>query len=163
MKRTTTIHFALASAAFVLAVGVTIFVVREPMEALATEALQEARRRWREAGVTDYRLRYRMHGSVYDIGVRGGIVTEATVNGQVPRTANLSVYTVEGLFDTLELELDNLSDPRGPFTGSAHTVLMRVRFNAKLGFVERYLRSSSGRGRGVSIEMIDFVRTNSTP
>ena len=33
---------------------------------------------------------------------------------------------------------------------------MRVRFNPKLGYVERYLRSSGGHGRGASIEIIEF-------
>ncbi len=159
MTRTTRINFALAGAAFVLAVVVMILVVREPTEALSAEALRGARQRWAQAGVADYRLRYRMHGAVYEIKVEDRVVAEATVDGQVPRTGDLGAYSVEGLFNTLEQELENLSDPRGPFAGHAQTVLMRVRFNAELGFVERYLRSSGGQGRGVSIELIEFGRS----
>jgi hypothetical protein len=54
--------------------------------------------------------------------------------------------------------LENSTDPAGPFAGRAETVLMRVRFNRELGYVERYLRSSGGQGRGASIEMIEFTR-----
>ena len=65
---------------------------------------------------------------------------------------------MDGLFDTLEQELDNSTDPAGPFAGRAETVLMRVRFNHALGYVERYLRSSGGQGRGASIERVEFTR-----
>lgn len=145
--------------AFVLAVVVMILFVREPTEALSTEALRAAKQRWTQAGVADYRLRYRMHDAVYDVKVEDRVVTGATVDGRVPRTGDLNAYSVEGLFNTLDQELDNLNDPRGPFAGITNTVLMRVRFNEELGFLERYLRSSGGQGRGVSIELIEFVRS----
>ena len=99
-----------------------------------------------------------MHGSEYAIEWRDGIVEQASVDDRPPTTTDLNAYSLDGLFDTLEQELDNLTDPAGPFAGHAGTVLMRVRFNPKLGYVERYLRSSGGHGRGASIEMIEFAR-----
>jgi len=85
-------------------------------------------------------------------------VDQATVDGRPPTTTDLNAYSVDGLFDTLEQELDNLTDPAGPFTGQAGTVMMRVRFNPEFGYVERYLRSSGGHGRGASIELLEFTR-----
>lgn len=158
MKRTTKINLTLMSLAFILGAGVTIILLREPTEPLTAEVLQAARQRWREAGVSDYDLHYRMHGSVYEVKVQGGIVTEATVNGQVPQTADLSAYGVEGLFDLLELELDNRQRPNGPFAGRAEAVVMRVRFDPQFGYIERYLRSAGGYGQSVAIELINFVR-----
>ncbi len=145
------------AAAFIVGAGGAVFWFREPMGPLTREALATARQQWRAAGIRGYSVRYRMHGSEYSIQWRDGIVEHALVDGRPPTTTDLNAYTIDGLFDTLELELDNLEDPAGPFAGYAKTVLMRVRFNHNLGYVERYLRSSAGQGRGASIEMIEFT------
>ena len=158
MRRTTRTNLILMCAAFVVGAGGAVLWYREPMAPLTREVLAAARQRWRAAGVRGYTVRYRMHGSEYAIEWRDGIVEEALVDDRPPTTADLNAYSVEGLFDTLEQELDNLTDPAGPFAGRKEKVLMRVRFNPKLGYVERYLRSSGGYGRGASIEMIEFAR-----
>lgn len=156
MKRTTKTNLTIAGVAFLLATVAMFLVAREPTEPLTEDALAEARQRWQTSGVSNYQIRYEMHGSRYDVTVRGGIVTDATVNDAPLRSADPGAYSVEGLFRTLELELDNLDDPRGPFAGRAATMVMRVRFNEALGYVERYLRSSGGMGRGASIVVISF-------
>ena len=79
------------------------------------------------------------------------------VNGQRPLVNDFSDYGVEGLFRTLELELENATDPHGPFAGRVSAIVMRVRFNAEFGYMERYLRGSGGSGRSVAIELIDFI------
>ena len=157
MRRTTKTNLILMCAAFMLGAGVAVFWFREPMSPLTRELLATARQRWRVAGVRGYAVRYRMHGSEYAIQWRDGIVEQAMVDNCPPTTTDLNAYSIDGLFDTLELELDNLTDPTGPFAGLAGTVLMRVRFNPKFGYVERYLRSSGGHGRGASIELIEFT------
>lgn len=158
MRRfTTRTNFLLMSAAFVVSSGGAILWYREPMIPLTREVLAAARQRWRAAGVRGYAVRYRMNGSEYAIDWRDGIVERASVDQRPATTADLNAYSIDGLFDTLEQELDNLSDPAGPFAPQAGTVLMRVRFNPKFGYVERYLRSSGGHGRGASIEMVEFA------
>lgn len=132
------------------------FLSREPTETLTTEALTAARLRWLAGDVADYRMRFDMHGSLYEVEVRRGIVETATTDGNPIRSADPGAYSVDGLFETLELELENRADPRGPFAGQAATMVMRVRFNKELGYVERYLRSSGGMGRGASIVMLEF-------
>ena len=142
--------------AFVVGLGVAVLILREPTEPLTADSLHAARQLWREAAIDDYTLRYRMHGSEYAVIVRDDIVTEVTVNGQTPTSVDYRAYDVSGLFDTLEAEIENVTDPHGPFGGRPGAVLMRVRFNARLGYIERYLRSAGGHGRGAAIELIDF-------
>lgn len=157
MRIVTRTNLLLMCAAFIVGACGAILWLREPMAPLTREALAAARQRWRAAGVRGYAIRYRMHGSQYAIEWRDGFVEQASVNDHPPTTTDLKAYSIDGLFDILEQELDNLSDPAGPFAGHAESVLMRVRFNSELGYVERYLRSSGGHGRGASIEMIEFA------
>ena len=154
--RPVTRNMLLGLAAFVVASTATLLAFRQPTEALTATALSDARDRWRDSGISSYRSRFRMNGATYDIEVRGGIVTTALVDGRPARSSSLYSYSVPGIFDTLELELENLADPRGPFAGRAGNILARVRFNDELGYVERYLRSSGGFGRGASIELVEF-------
>ncbi len=157
MTRRAGVNLLLASGAFLATLIAIILIVREPMTRLTPELLASARRMWRESGIRSYDLRYRMHGSVYDLSVRDGIVIDLRVNGQPSTTAQPRAYTVHGLFDTLALELDNLDDPAGPFAGRRGTVLMRVRFHERLGYPERYLRSGGGQARGVVIEDVEIL------
>ena len=161
--RSTKTHLIMAAAAFLVGLVATILIVREPMMPLTDESLRLARARWQAARIEDYDLHFRMHSSVYEIQVRRDTVVKANVNGLAPRGADVQAYSVEGLFDTLELELENLRDPHGPFTGREAAVIARVRFNNELGYVERYLRSSGGYGRGAAIEIIDFQRVTQEP
>jgi len=156
MKRNTTRNLTLALFGFVAALVATLFAFREPMQKLTPEGLEEARIRWSQQESPSYRLKYVMHGSTYEVSVGDDGQVQALVNGQPPTGGQTSPFVVEGIFDTLEMELDNLEIPAGPFAGRREMVLMRVRFHPKLGYVERYLRSSGGYGKGVSIEVLEF-------
>lgn len=156
VKKTTKINLVLAASTFAVTAAVMFFMAREPTEPLTVEALRSAMQRWQAGNVTNYRIRYEMHGSLYDVDVQDGIVMASTIDGKPIRSADPGAYSVKGLFQTLELELENRSDPRGPFAQQAATMAMRVRFNKKLGYVERYLRSSGGMGRGAAIVMLEF-------
>lgn len=152
MKR----NLTLALLFFTIALVGTFFAIREPMQELTREGLEEARNSWTQTDLRAYRLKYTMHGSAYDVSVASDGQVDVLVNGLAPTGGHTSPFVVEGVFDTLELELDNLDSPAGPFAGRRQTVLMRVRFHPKLGYVERYLRSSGGYGTGVSIEVLEF-------
>ena len=157
MRVITKTSVLLMLAAFVLGITGAILWMREPMAPLTRERLAAARERWRSARVAAYEIRYAMLGSNYVVHFRDGIVSEATVNGKTPTSGDWRAYGVEGLFATLAQELENAADPAGPFAGGKQ-VIMRVRFNRELGYVERYLRSSGGHGRGALIEVIEFER-----
>ena len=157
VSRRSRLNLSLAGTAFLVTAVVAIIAVREPMEPLTRPALAAAIERWRVSGLTSYDLSFRMNGNVYEVAVRDGVVTSAKLDGRPPTTADVRAYTVDGLFDTLGLELANRDDPTGPFAGAKGGIIMRVRFNAERGYLERYLRSSGGQGRGASIELIGFV------
>lgn len=129
--------------------------MREPTVPLTVEGLREARHRWQAAGIGDYDLRYRMHGATYDVSVRDGIVTTVVANGNAANPADAGSYGMDGLLNLLAMELENAATAGGPFVGGAGSVLMRVRFHAELGYLERYLRSGGGP-RPVAIELLEF-------
>lgn len=157
MKFFNTRSVVLMAVAFLVGLCVALFVMREPMVKLDKAGLSVARAKWSAAGIHDYDMRYRMNGSEYKVVVRGDIVQDLTVNDRPARTSDWASYSVEGIFDLLALELDNLSDPAGPFRGGTQTVVARVRFNPTLGYVERYLRAGGGMPHGASIELVSFV------
>lgn len=148
-------NIKLAAVAFVIGLAAFLLIIREPTEQLTIELLASARQRWRQAKIADYNLQYRMHGSEYAVRCRGGAVIEAQVDGNPAMSRDLSNYSVEGLFDILELDLENLADPNGPFGGQTQHVIVRVRFHREFGYVERYLRSG-GMVRAGAIELISF-------
>jgi hypothetical protein len=145
---------ALAAFAFGLVIG--LLAIREPMQPISAEVLRAAQDRWTQAGIACYVIRYELNADLYEVTVEERIVSAITVNGQPPRTTQLRNYTVEGLFRVLEMEVENLTDPAGPFAAQRDRILARVRFNRELGYPERYLRSSAGVGRPASIRVLEF-------
>jgi hypothetical protein len=161
MTRAVKIRVGLVFAAFAVGVVGAILYVREPMTPLTRPGLQAARHRWQAAGIKTYHTRFLMHGTLYDVQVSEGIVHAVTIDGRTPQAGSWKAYSVNGLFDTLEAELENLDDPEGPFAGRAESVLMRVRFHPHYGYPERYLRSAGGYGRDAAIEVLDFTPLDS--
>lgn len=117
---------------------------REPTQILTQEALLAARERWRGAAIGDYDLSYQMQRNNYEVQVRGGIVRDVLVNGLTPTNSEWKAYGMEGLFNVLAEDLDNFRE--GTTAGGG--VTLRVRFDEKLGYVERYLRSGGGMRAG---------------
>ncbi len=118
-----------------------------------------AHNKWKQAGIVDYDLQYRMNGSDYVVTVRSGIVTSAQVDGQQPLSSDWRTYAMDGLFEILALELDNQEEGIGPFAGGSN-VPVRVRFNIEQGYIERFLRA--GSGRGAIIETVKLSVTTPT-
>ncbi len=141
MKRSVRRHVILAAGGLLLGCVSTLLYLREPMERLTPKTLKAAKLLWSQQGPRNYDLQYEMNGSEYDVQVRGGIVTEVLVNGVRPLSADWGNYAIDGLFSLLELEVDHLADPAGLFGGQGASVFARVRFNDRLGYPERYLRS----------------------
>jgi len=158
MKIVSSRHLLIMFGAFAVGLIAAFFWVRIPMTALTPECLAAARAKWDRAGIQSYDASYLMHGSAYDVKVRDGIVMEVLVDGRPATSADVRSYSMPGLFDLLELELENMSDPNGPFRFGLDTVVARVRFHPEYGYVERYLRSGGGQHRGASVELTAFVR-----
>ncbi len=163
MTKRAQFRIGLVLVAFVVGLIGAILHVREPMSPLTRPALHAARQRWQAAEIKTYHVRFLMHGTLYDVQVSDGIVHALTIDGRTPQASAWKAYSVNGLFDTLEAELDNLDDPQGPFAGRVASVLMRVRFHSKYGYPERYLRSAGGYGRDATIEVLEFTPLDSPP
>jgi len=142
---------------FAVGIVVTLFMLREPTEPLTLKSLQEARDHWKASAIKNYDMSYRMHGSVYEIQVRAGIVSDVRVNGLAPTSTDWKTYSVDGLFDILGLDLESFRKPTNQVGGPQ--VIMRVRFHPQLGYVERYVRSGSP-GSDATIQLISFERKN---
>lgn len=137
----------------VIGLGVVWWVLREPMEELTADNLAAAQARWESTGVHSYDLLFdiqppgRSAPDRYTVTVRDGQVlavrsTEVQVTIDEPES-----YTVDGLFDILERELKLSLDPTGPLASQDGRTFLRVRFNAELGYPERYLRVIGGTNR----------------
>lgn len=146
-------NIVVAGTAFLLGMAAALFYLREPTEPLSAASLARARMLWQNAQIQSYRARYRMHGSLYEVRVRDGFVTELLVNGQVPSVAQPGAYSIPGLLDTLAAELENMTDSSKPF---GDNVVARVRFHHRWGYPERYVRGGTGLSRGGMIEMLEF-------
>jgi len=154
-------NLIVAAVAFLLGLLAALLYLREPTVPLTYEALAEARQHWDDGGIESYRMTYRMHGSLYEVEVRDGLVAEITVNGRTLSIAQPSAYSIEGLFGILQLDLENMNDPSSPL--GPGRMLARVRFQKRLGYPERYVRGGTGVSRGSTLEMLEFRASPSEP
>jgi hypothetical protein len=154
MQRKTRV--TIAAVAFVLGLGAALLYLREPTVSLTAEALAQARRTWKEGGIRSYHLKYRMHGTLYEVDVQDDLVTDISVDGRTLSIAQPGAYSVNGLFDVLELEIENLNEASRQGGQTAVNGLARVRFNSTLGYPERFVRGGRGVGNA-TLEMIQFT------
>lgn len=146
----------ISTAAFFVGLCVAFVYLREPMVDLTDDSLASAIAKWRAARVGDYDLSLVINGQRYELTVRKNTVERFLLNGQRPERVDEQAYTVDGLFGTLAMELENLTDPSGAFAAGRNVIYARVRFNEELGYPERYIRNGVGGGRGASIEVVRF-------
>ena len=143
------------------AIGLAIagwFLRGDVLEPFTRANLDLAKARWRQAGIRDYDLHLQMNAAEYAVEVRSGIVTQVRVNGLQAPSNTWRNYSVDGLFGTLEQELENLTDPTLPFSSPTMAVLARVRFHSEWGYPQRYLRSAGPMGKTAVIEVRSFQR-----
>lgn len=148
----------LGGGAFAVTAVVSLWIAREPTVPLTADTLRTARRLWNRAALRDYDLTFVMHASRYDVQVRGGIVRDLRVNGQMTTSGDWGLFSMDGLFDTLAMELENRQSDEGPFA-AGREVSLRARFHPVMGYIERYLR---GGKRGTSIEQVSLAPVNDT-
>ncbi|NOT00624.1 MAG: hypothetical protein HOP29_08355 [Phycisphaerales bacterium] len=144
-----------------------VYYLREPLDRLDGARLRIARQNWRSAGIHNYHATYEMAGGVYRVDVRVGRIATLELDDGPVTTSEPERFTIDGLFDVLEMELDAFDSPddadrtAGDATAAdtaepGRHAIMRVRFHPKLGYVERYLRTVTGSGRTHGIEMKSF-------
>ena len=147
---------ALLSAALLLLSGCTSGVPLEGGD------LDEARRLWQSAAVTNYRLTLEVKGDRIQTGVfavvyGGGQVKDVTRNG-APLTVHDPFYSIDGLFALLESELEMAANPARYWGAKDDAqVHQRVRFHRTLGYPEHYLRAVFGTDQNITITVKDFT------
>ena len=140
-------------------------------EAVTADSLASAKATWARAGIRDYQLEWKATGRNnvhYVVTVRDGAVTHIASlapNGEeVPaHPAETRFYSVDGLFTTIADELAQLKTDR-PFGQPPDSqVVMRVRFDPKLGYPVSYHRDVLGASHGLAIDVIKLTPSSSPP
>ena len=130
---------------------------------LTLAALAHARARWNTAKITSYDAQYVINGTDHRITVRDGQTDSLLIDGRPATSADPDVFSIPGIFDTLEADLDLLEMPSSPFGINATYRMLRVRFNTHLGYVERYVRPTAGGARSATVILRTFTPTPSAP
>ena len=135
--------FTLIAAAVLLQV-----FVAERIPKLTEARLEAAQDLWDRQGPPSYdmdlEIRGAQPGSVH-IEIRDGEVTAMTRDGRSPPQRTWGVWSVPGLFETLERELVLAEDPQHEMDVAAGTELqLRCEFDPAYGFPRRYHRYATG-------------------
>ena len=132
-------------------------------------ALDEARDAWRQNGPSDYNIEVAVTGpraAVYRVEVRGGKATKALRDGDPLTDARtLGTWSVPGMFDTLQLDVDHIDKPIEINARESHFVSPRAEFNSQYGYPSRYRRIEWGSNMeaGWEVSVFEVVKPgNST-
>ena len=136
-------------------------VVAGPMligrtEPVTRERLTAARQQWAAAKLADYDMELDSSGAQtgrYHVEVRGGTLTHITRNGQPADPAQGHYWTVEGLFDTIEEEVDLIEHPSSGSFSQGRQAWLRMRCHPTLGYPLRYIRQVPGTTLGVEMRV----------
>jgi hypothetical protein len=145
-----TLVFVIASVA--LAIGCVLlalqFFVAERLPALNEHALEAAMARWSEHAPADYDMDIELRGAQpgkIHVEVRNGEVTSETRDGRDPGRSTWGTWSVPGMFDTLERDIQIAADPQAEIQAAAGTTWrLRCEFDPRLGYPTRYHRMVTG-------------------
>lgn len=132
---------------------------------LTERSLREARLVWTRAEIRDYDLEWTTSGlrtARYRVTVRGGRVEE--VRSVLPDGRELVVhpgapgfYSVDGLFQTLEEELDQARSARPFGQRSGTQVVLRFDPDPSLGYPRHYRRDVVGSPKGLALDVTSLA------
>jgi hypothetical protein len=148
-------------ALIILAVAVVLQVfVADKTPVLTAQELDAARAAWDKTKPASYDMDVEIRGGQPGsaaVEVRDGNVTSAKVNGEVPDRRVWNVWTVPGMFDTLERELVLAEDPQHEMDAPPGTRLqLRAEFDPEFGFPRRYHRFAIGGAPEVDWRVTKF-------
>jgi hypothetical protein len=149
LSRRTTL-FVLGSIAFALAclvLALELFVVQR-IPLLSEPDLVAAKKRWQEHGPVSYDMDIELRGAQpghVEINVRNRVVTAETRDGRVPKEHTWETWTVPGMFNTLETDMEIAENPQQAIQAVPGTTWqLRCEFDPVLGIPRRYYRMASG-------------------
>jgi len=127
---------------------------------LTEQELDAARATWEKAKPASYDLNVEIRGAQPGsaaLEVRDGNVTSAKVDGEVPEKRVWDVWSVPGMFNTLERELVLAEDPQREMGAAPGTRLqLRAEFDPEFGFPRRYHRFATGGAPEVDWRVTQF-------
>ncbi len=138
-----------------VALGIWLWVHRDPMPVLTIEALENARRLWDEHGVADYDLDLEISGdrpASVRVQVRRGEVAALTHNGITPKARKTwASWSVDGLLDQMEAELTgSAAEKAGVEERERSPAVLRAEFDPYYGYPSVFRRLATGSGGGTS-------------
>jgi len=149
LSRRTTL-FVLGSIAFALAslvLALEFFVV-ERIPLLTELELEAAKKRWQEHGPVSYEMDIELRGAQpgrVQLSVRNRVVAAETRDGRVPKEHTWETWTVPGMFNTVETDMEIAENPEQTIQAAPGTKWqLRCEFDPKLGIPRRYHRLASG-------------------
>ncbi|HEV3025817.1 MAG TPA: DUF6174 domain-containing protein [Pirellulales bacterium] len=132
---------------------------RSLLPPLTADGLAAAEERWKEHESADYNMDVEIGGRQpghFHVEVRSGRATKVTRNGVEPQRRTWDTWTVPGMFDTLEQELDLAARPEGAFGQPGARAVMRALFDPELGLPRRYERFVLGTAYEVRWQVTRF-------
>jgi len=142
--------FAVASIIFaIVAVVLAVdFFVVERLPALTEASLEAAQKQWKSSGPRSYIMEIELRGAqpgMVHVEVQNGEVTATTRNDRVPPKWTWDTWSVPGMFDTLEQDLQIAEDPSQQIQAAPGTSWrLRCEFDSEFGYPHRYHRFVTG-------------------
>jgi hypothetical protein len=117
---------------------------------LTESRLSAAEALWERAGPASYDMDIEIRGAQpgrVHVEVRNNEVATMTRDGRTPPERTWHVWSVPGLFETLERELELAEDPVHEMNAAAGTQLrLGCEFDSQFGYPRQYQRFASGGG-----------------
>ena len=132
----------------------------ESLPAATQAELAEAIAKWDREGPANYDITVRTTGrrsATYVVEVRNGRAQSASLDGRpVTQSRLYSVWSVPGMFNTLqrEFELEQAATQR--MEGAPQQVRMYCRWNPTYGYPQSYFREAQG-SNSIGWEVLDFI------
>jgi len=129
---------------------------------LTPEALQAARSKWEMSGPDSYRMAVeiksdRMDPSAYEVTVKGKGIVQLERNGTIlEAAAGSNSYTVEGLFQTMDQEIDLAKKPQLLGAPPGYSSYPMASFDPQTGRLLRFQRSVGGTKNSIEITVTRF-------
>jgi hypothetical protein len=137
--------------AIALVLAVVYFAFAQQIPELTPERLADAQAKWTQAGPASYTMDIEIGGArpgPVHIEVENGEPIAMTRDGKTPAQERVwSVWTVPGMFETIERELELAENPVEEMNAAEGTKLwLRCQFNAQFGYPEIFHRAVRGGG-----------------
>ena len=167
MRRTTSIALAALGGAIS---GLACIVVAlqimapTPLPDLTPSRFQSAWDHWETHGPVNYDIEVSVSGpqaATYQVQVRNGQAVRASRNGYpLPRQRTIGTWSVPGMFNTIEIDLDNLISHTPTQPADTPRLVLHCHFDQKYGYPSRYRRIEIGSRMQVEWQVVALKIVN---